>query len=336
MVVTPQKPTLKQTEMATSEDYLKKIIFYFLTLDRTKTGETASFKETSHNDLCRMLAERIEEILSYFQRYRKIAYNLHGLKEAGSDVALRYYLDDESRFICFQIKSYGDLKEADYLKKIKAQYVDSRNRYDFQDYYVILATDEHAERRKIAGIKADLIKTPRLTIIDPSQYLFFSLLKPAHVGARVKAFVEDGDLVVNEALKKVVGLPKTQYCLIFLILDLSIRKCFSVVLEKTDILSCSYLRDVYESFSDDDVDKEEEEEEEEFVSYKSNEFVEMVDEDLEFLSGRGYFDFDSEPGKIILDYDFLKAIVCLILEGQLRYEFNTQETIEYVEELLFG
>jgi hypothetical protein len=29
-----------------------------------------------------------------------------------------------------------------------------------EDYYVILATDEHAERRKIAGIKADLIKTP--------------------------------------------------------------------------------------------------------------------------------------------------------------------------------
>jgi hypothetical protein len=99
--------------MATSEDYLKKIIFYFLTLDRTKTAETASFKETSHDDLCRMLTERIETILSYFQRYRKIAYNLHGLKEEGSDVALRYYLDDKSRFICFQIKSYGDLKEAD-------------------------------------------------------------------------------------------------------------------------------------------------------------------------------------------------------------------------------
>lgn len=319
--------------MANSEDYLKKIIFYFLTLDKTKRAETAIFKEIPHDDLCRSLSERIETILSYFQRYRKIAYNLHGLMEEGSDVALRYYVNDKSCFICFQIKSYGDLKQTDYLKKIKAQYVDSRNRYDFEDYYVILATDEHAERRKIAGIKADLIKTPELTIIDPSQYLFFLRLKPAHVGARVKAYVEDGDLVINEAWIKVAGLPKTQYCLIFLIVDLSIRKYFSLVIEKTDIVSSSYLRDVYESFSPEDVNKEEEDE---FVFYKSDDFVEMVEEDLEFLSGRGYFDFDSQAEKIIPDYNFLKPIVCLILEGQLRYEFNTEETLEYVEELLFG
>jgi hypothetical protein len=319
--------------MATSEDYLKKIMFYFLTLDRAKTTEAATFKGISHDDLCNRLSERIEMILSYFQRYRKITYKLHGLKEEGSDVALRYYVDDKSRFICFELKSYGDLKKADYLKKIKAQYVDSQNRYNFEDYYVILATDEHSEKRKIAGIKADLIPTPKLTIIDPSQYLFFLRLKPAQVGAIVKAYVEDGDLIVNEGSKIIAGLPKTQYCLIFLILDLSVRKSFLAALEKTDILSYKYLKDVYESLSAEGLDQGEYDES---VSYQSNEFVQMVEEDLESLSGRGYFEFDPESGKIIPDYDFLKPIVCLILEGQLKYEFNTQETIEYLEELLFG
>jgi hypothetical protein len=317
--------------MANSEDYLKKIMFYFLTLDRTKTSEASVFKEIPHGDLCAKLSERIETILSYFERYRKISYILHGLKEKGSDVALRYYVGDKSRFICFQVNSYGDLKEADYLKKIKAQYVDSQNRYNFEDYYVILATDEYTERRKIAGIKADLISTAKLTIIDPSQFLFFLRLKPAQVGAIVKAYVEDGDLVVNKARGKIAGLPKTQNCLIFLILDLSVRKCFSAALEKADILSCKYLRDVYESFSAEDVD---EDEYDEFVSYESDEFAEMVEEDLEILSGRGYFEFDPETGKIIPDQDYLKPIVCLTLEGQLRYEFNTQETVEYLEELL--
>jgi hypothetical protein len=319
--------------MADSEDYLKKIIFYFLTFDRTKETEPAIFKGISHDDLCRRLSEKIETILSYFQRYRKISYNLHGLKEEGSDVALRYYVDDKSRFICFQIKSYGDLKEADYLKKIKAQYVDSQNRYNFEDYYVILATDEHSERRKIAGIKADLVPTPKLTIIDPSQYLFFLRLKPAQVGAIVKAYVEDGDIVVNRAWEKVGGLPKTEYCLIFLILDLSVRKWFSAALEKIDILSSNYLKDVYESFSADDADQEEYDE---LVSYKSSEFAQMVEEDLEFLSGRGYFEYDPETGKIVPDYDYLKSVLSLILEAQIKYEFHTEETIEYLEELLFA
>jgi hypothetical protein len=223
------------------------------------------------------------------------------------------------------------LKEADYLKKIKAQYVDSQNRYNFEDYYVILATDEYTERRKIAGIKADLIPTAKLTIIDPSHFLFFLRLKPAQVGAIVKAHVEDGDLVVNKARGKIAGLPKPQNCLIFLILDLSVRKCFSAALEKADILSCKYLRDVYESFSAEDVDKEEYDK---FASYESDEFAEMVEGDLNFLSARGYFEFDPETGKIIPDQDYLKPIVCLTLEAQLRYEFNTQETVEYLEELL--
>ena len=42
-----------------------------------------------------------------------------------------------------------------------------------------------------------------------------------------------------------------------------------------------------------------------------------------------------EAGKIYPDYDYFKPIVCLVLEAQIKYEFNTQETIEYLEELLF-
>jgi hypothetical protein len=80
------------------------------------------------------------------------------------------------------------------------------------------------------------------------------------------------------------------------------------------------------------VDKEEDDE---FVSYKSNEFVEMVQRGFRILI-RARRLILIEPGKIILDYDFVKPIVCLILEGQLKYEFNTQETVEYLEELLFG
>jgi hypothetical protein len=46
-----------------------------------------------------------------------------------------------------------------------------------------LATDEHAERRKIAGIKADLIKTPNWRLLIRHN-IFFLQLKPAHVGAK--------------------------------------------------------------------------------------------------------------------------------------------------------
>jgi len=274
--------------------------------------------------------------LSYFQRYRKIAYDIQGIKDEGSDVILRYYVSESRHFICFQIKSYTDLRDSDYLRKIKAQYIDSQKTFDFVDYYLILATNEIEERKKLRLIKADLNPIPNLTIIDPSQFLFFWQLKIAQIGAIVKRFADEEDLLIQKTLELVAGLFKTQYYLIFFILDLSIRKGFSERIDLDDILYSDYLKEVYANFSSEEI-----EDEGEYMYglhsnyYDSDNFKEMVEKDFNFLSDK-YFDLDLENKKINPDYDYLRPILCLILEAQIKYEYNTTETVEYLEQLIFG
>lgn len=323
--------------MAKSEDYLKRIIYHFLNFSRARRDETLRFKALKHNDdLCPGLRERIELILDYFHRYKKIAYDIQGMRDEGTDVILRYYVNEKAHFICFQIKSYTDLKDSDYLRKLKAQYVDSQKRFEFEDYYIILATDEaeREERRKIRSIEADLNSIDNLTIIEPSKFLFFWQLKSAQIGAIIKSYIDQGDLLIQSALMTVTGLFKPQYCLIFSILDLSIKKGFSTV-EYDDIFSSQHLRNIYEAFPVEDA--EHEDEDEDLVRsdhYGGKDVDQMIIADLEFLSEK-YFEID-ENKNIVVDLNYLKPIVCLILEAQIKYDFDTQETIEYLEQLLFA
>lgn len=322
--------------MTKSEDYLKRIIYHFLTLSKAGRDETSIFKTLRHNDdLCPGLSERIETILSYLKKYREISYDIQGTKDEGSDVILRYYVDKKVHFICFQMKSYEDLKDRDYLRKLKAQYVDSRKRFDFEDYYIILATDKREARDKIRLIKAELSTIQEVTIIDPFQFLFFWRLKSAQVGAIIKSFVDEGDLLIQRALERVAGLFKTHYCLIFFILDLSIRKGFLSAIDIDAILFSKYLREVYETFPIEEIKDGEYMYSLDRSHYDSKDFEKMVKRDLDFLNEK-YFNTDFENNRIIVDYDYLKPIICLILEAQIKYEFNTQETVEYLEQLVLS
>jgi hypothetical protein len=322
----------------TSEDYLKRVVFHFLTLNRSSIKESEGFVSLKHNeDLCPGLNYKIELILSYFQRYRKISYDMQGIKDEGSDVLLRYYLNEKSHFICFQIKSLNDLKDKYYLQKIKAQYVDSQNKFDFEDYYIILATDEKKAINKIRMIKGSFSSIDNVTIIDPSQFLFFWKLKDSQIGAIVKSFVSSGDLLLQNALNTVKGLLRPKYILVFFILDFSVRKGFSNAIDIDDVTGSTYLYDVYKSFV---IENEEEDEYEDSYpfdsdSYDSDNPEKMIERDLNNMSEL-YFNIDFEKRIIIPDYDYLKAIVALILEAQLKYEFDAEDTIEYLEQLIFG
>lgn len=66
----------------------------------------------------------------------------------------------------------------------------------------------------------------------------------------------------------------------------------------------------------------------------SNDPQEMIESDLHSMSEL-YFNIDFEKKTVFPDYDYLRAIVALILEAQLKYEFDTQGTIDYLEQLIF-
>jgi len=68
--------------------------------------------------------------------------------------------------------------------------------------------------------------------------------------------------------------------------------------------------------------------------YKGKDFRQMIETDLDRLS-EDYFEIDPEKRIIIPDYEYLKPIIGLILEAQIKYEFDSEETVEYLEQLIF-
>ena len=57
------------------------------------------------------LKRKVESIISAFEKYHKITYETQGLWDKGTDVLYREWIEENSRFICFQIKSTDDLKK---------------------------------------------------------------------------------------------------------------------------------------------------------------------------------------------------------------------------------
>ena len=327
----------------TNEDYLKRIIYYFLTLRRGPVKETQVFTGLKHNeDLCPKLNGQLEVILGYFKRYRKIAYDIQGLRDQGSDVIVRYYPEDQSpaRFVSFQIKSHHDLMERNWLRTLKSQYVESMNTYSPVDYYILVATDEGRNRDKIRMIKAEFSAISEVTVVDPSQFLVFLNFTSAEIGGLLKSYIGEGDILVNEAVGVIEGLADPQLYLITYVVDQYIRCDFQKV-EIQSLLESVEIRDEYQKYSArfasfyKQFDEREDEWPDEFSAQYSGSFTENLYQDLDWLS-EGYLAIDDLIKTVQINVKELKPLIALVLEAHLRYEYDTFETIEYVRTLMYS
>ena len=222
------------------------------------------------------------------------------------------------------------------MRSLKAQYVDSHNKFNFEDYYIILATDQKKDIDKIRMIKSGFSSIENVTIIDPSQFLFFWNLKDSQVGAIIKSFVSSGDLLIQKARNTIKGLLSPKYILLFFILDIALRKGFPATIDVDDISGSLYLNNIYVSdlienkVNDETINPYDSDS----LNLNNPEF--LIKKDISNISEQ-YFDIVGyDKMKIAPNYDYLKAIITLILEAQIKYEYCTEETIEYLEQLFFG
>jgi hypothetical protein len=322
-----------------AEDYLKKIIFYFMTASKTRPRDTTKFIKMEHNKhLCPKVEEQLNEILGYFLQYRSISYDIQGFRDAGTDVLLRYYVDGEPQFICFQIKSHDDLKQKDYMKVIKAQYLDSDTKYKMVDYYLLLATDETSEKDKIRTIKSELAKVGKCTVIDPSYFLFFLSIDNSQMGAVIKSYLHEGDILISHSMSILKGLFRSQYMLIFTMIDSVARKGFEPI-KIDDIVYNNSLKEEYDKQIKDNRRKRKKAEDDiydyDYALYESKDYEAMIYQDLDVLS-EIYFSVDYENKLIHPDMKYLKSILALVLEAQFRYNYESEEMVKYMEGIIYG
>src|SRR5688572_24702523 len=89
---------------------------------RASFKATAAFRTLKHNEyLCPQLERQLDEVLNCFLKHRQIAYDVQGIHDRGTDVIFKFLDDDaESRYLGFQLKSFDDLNNREYLKELRA------------------------------------------------------------------------------------------------------------------------------------------------------------------------------------------------------------------------
>jgi hypothetical protein len=330
-------------------EQLKKIVYDLLQFRRSLPENTERFAELKHNDdLCPRFREKIETIFFAFDKYQKITYDVQGPRDQGTDVVVRQRTGDEDYFICCQIKSEDDLKDASYLKILKAQLFDTQKAYqNILDYYIILCCNlidrnavkgllniDKKKREKIRSIEAEFAQIRGVHIIEPEFAISFLKLSTIQIDAAIKSKLGSEDIVFREALEIVNELTLTERAIIFHLIWLKIYHGKSSVTIQ-DLVNSPPLYNTYnitpdyhrEWFFIDDT----EELDDGYAYLKSERNIDVtsrVMSDLQYLEDN-YISFDDDEN-YSLDLKGVQPLALLMMDGNIRYSYEEEELFQYM------
>lgn len=320
-------------------DEFKRVIFDLLQFQRTAPESTKEFNDLKHNQhLCPRLQEKLEFVLSAFEKYRKITYDIQGVRDRGSDVVLKQSDENINRFICFQIKTKEDLIKPDYLKTLKAQYFDSLSAYkELIDYYILLCFHSKDEKfkEKMRTIEADFAPSIDAHVIEPEFVYTFLHLNSVRIDANIKSKFGSEDIVYRNAMSIVNNLTPTEMSILYFLLW---SKVYGKE-ESTNLVSfqdSNFINNVFGKtpdykrnwfFEDENDDKYfKQEEQERGLDISSRIYL-----DLQFLD-ENYISSDSAD-KFFLDIDSLQPLLILMMDGNERYGYENDELLYYMMDL---
>lgn len=326
------------------QEQIRNLIYYFMQYRRA--DDTSQFSKLTHNnDLCPMIKYKTEDIIQRFSKYRNITYDIQGFKDEGTDILVRLSNEEITKYICFQIKSNDDLKEKEYLSKIKAQALDTQNSYsnNLLDYYILVCCDvtsdnnKSSNTNKIRQIEAALNKVNNVHIIEPSYVLGFLNMSSLHLDVAIKNKLDDEDIILKLAMEIVIDLTPTERALIYFLISQQLYSDDTITqfedvyynnfIEKVYIVSPNYYRGWF--FIDEDSIYRKDR-----YKKRSKDIKDRIFDDLDYLSDIfiQYGDFNN----ITINLTSVLPIASLMLDGSIRYEYNQDQTLEYIMNLLGG
>ncbi|QSX04679.1 hypothetical protein JYG23_08145 [Sedimentibacter sp. zth1] len=322
---------------------MKKLIYYFMQFKRE--DETTEFYSLKHNtDLCPRIKVKIDDIVSKYNKYRTITYDIQGFKDEGTDVVVRLSYKNNTKYICFQIKSNDDLKDANYLPKIKAQALDTQNSYgsNLLDYYILVCCDltsnnvKKSNMNKLRQIEAAFNKVENIHVIEPSYVMGFLKISSLQMDVAIKNKMSNEDIIIKNAIDIVIDLTPTERALLYYLSYQYIFKGNEIIMIE-DIYYNNFICETYIKvkdysrqwfFIDDNKYNK--------SSYKDKKrkTKQRIIEDLDFLSN-DYIDL-LENNSVVLNINLVLPIISLILDGSIRYDYDESETLNYLMILLGG
>lgn len=170
-----------------------------------KGTETWQLSSMSHDQICRALQDKIDQILHSFEKYRHISYMVQGPRDNGVDVLLKGSVsqDEPDKFFALQVKSHQEVEDRDngLSQKLKAGWVDAQNSYgdNLERYYILLFGDAVRHERRILAITNEFSKTARVRVIGPRYLMAFLNMPDSTVAAVVDRHLGEEDYVRKQA-----------------------------------------------------------------------------------------------------------------------------------------
>jgi hypothetical protein len=324
--------------MIDTEDFIKRSIFGLLAFGKSTITSTALFRKQKHDkDLVPNFNDKLNEILGYFDRYRKISYDIQGIRDKGVDVLLKYEYDFETRLIGLQIKSYNDLETESWMKNLKAQVLDAINFYgvkNLQDFYVIFCTDVLIHKAQIRNATADLVSMPNFPIhvITPEHALNFLQMEEYLIVSYLKRKLSEDDPVVIEGQEELARLSLAQSAMVIEAASIYINEGRRE-LNYDEIIESSFVDNIYLKYPNIPA-RLFESNERSLRKLKNIDLENNPLEDLQIVGDHSHLFFQTHSELADFNQRDHNALLSLMYEGMARHKYNYEEVKWYVFNLL--
>jgi hypothetical protein len=251
---------------------------------------------------------------------------MQGLRDDGTDIGIRQH-DSSGEYLSmigFQIKSFDDLLEKDCMTTLKAQRDDSfRKIKGLEHYYIVLCTDQEANKKRIRLIEAEFRNADRTRIIEPAFAYTFLYLRQETIDAYIKRTLMQGDIVRKKAMSDLEFPSRFASALvIYLTIQYYIEIQGPVPLEI--LMGSTTLR----SFHDFLIEKCTTEDDDPELVWS---FEDQVQRDLEFIQDQFV---TMQEGLVSVRFDQVIPILALATEAIVRYEHRAENMASYLFNVL--
>ncbi len=346
-------------------------VLFLANYRRAPLEATAIFRKMKHNaGILPKLQTQLELVLNAHGRFREVIYDTQGIHDDGVDALVRIPSLDPNgtpQIIGFQVKSFDDMKNAGYLKDLKAQHSDAiRKVQGLVHYFIMLCTDIAEHRDRVRSVESEFRSTPDLTIIEP-QFAYSLLHHPeTRIDAVVKRMIESKDLVFREAFNEVAAFdsPTVRALVVYLVVESVLKR--QVEFEQSQLLGDRILESIYTELRekqeellaeyrlrqqeqlDADLDEEEEVQEEgdeddweeddfddgeEEEPEKILEFQDQIAADLDSVD-TGFIQIDSRSLTLQIDPSDLRALTAVITDAVARFKYDRKELMDFAFDVM--
>lgn len=319
-------------------DYVRLILDELLRYRLSPAAATEGFKLLRHNDdLCPAVERQVNTYLDCALKYHRVAYDVQGPRDRGSDVVLRHGEDEETRFVVMQVKSFHDLKERDYLSRLKAQAFEVHTEYGDQldHYFILLCTDALEQASQLRNIRKDFATAYRTTVVDPTYVWTFLRLSALSIDAVVEAILKQQDAVYGQARSLVVDSAPLETAILLSLLAHALGSgSYDVRLEHLRSVrfldfALDRISDIdYEDYFYDDPDEPQEPQKDRGrdADTRIAEALDAMDTDTIVV--------DPISDVITVNYISCEPLIALMLDAKVRFGYEGSQLARYLFEAL--